>query len=166
MLLPDWTYSNAMLYNSDDGSLLLSVRNQNWVIDIDYQNGGGSGDILWEVGDEGDFNLATSSDSADWFYAEHFPSFVNHNGSQMTLALFDNGNDRVTDSQGTVCGTPNAAACYSRATILQLDRSTMQAQLLWQDLPGFYSFWGGSINELQNGNVEFEMSEPFPYPML
>jgi hypothetical protein len=84
----------------------------------------------------------------------------------MTLALFDNGNDRITDNQETICGTPNSPACYSRATILQLDRSTMQAQFLWQDLPGFYSFWGGAINQLQNGNVEFEMSEPFPYPTL
>ena len=32
----------------------------------------------------------------------------------------------------------------------------------WQDIPGPYSFWGGSINQLPNGNVEFDMSAPFP----
>jgi hypothetical protein len=42
----------------------------------------------------------------------------------------------------------------------------MQAQLLWQYQPGFFSFWGGAINQLQNGNVEFEMSEPYPLPSL
>jgi hypothetical protein len=165
MLFPDWTHSNAVLYNPEDGNLLLSIRHQHWVVCIDYQNGGGSGDILWKLGNQGDFTLTNSTDSDDWFFAQHFPSFVNHNGTQMTLALFDNGDDR-TNNQGTVCGNPNAPACYSRATILQLDRSTMQAQLLWQDLPGFYSFWGGAINELQNGNVEFEMSAPFQKPIL
>ena len=165
MFFPDWTHSNAVLYNPDDGSLLLSVRNQNWIINIDYQNGGGSGDILWKLGYQGDFTLTNSTDSDDWFYAQHFPSFVNRNAPLMTLAIFDNGDDR-TDNQGTVCGNPNTMACYSRATILQLDHTTMQAQILWQDLPGFYSFWGGAINELQNGNVEFEMSEPFPLPTL
>jgi hypothetical protein len=32
----------------------------------------------------------------------------------------------------------------------------------WQFLPGLYTFWGGSINQLANGNVEFDLSEPFP----
>ena len=166
MSFPDWTHGNAVLYNSDDGNLLLSLRHQHWVIDIDYQNGGGSGDILWKLGYQGDFTLTNSTDSDDWFFAQHFPSFVNRNGPQMTLALFDNGDNRADDNQGTVCDAPNAPACYSRATIFQLDHSTMQAQILWQNLPGFYSFWGGAINELQNGNVEFEMSEPFPLPTL
>jgi hypothetical protein len=30
--------------------------------------------------------------------------------------------------------------------------------VLWQDLPGFYSFWGGSIQTLGNGHVEFDMT--------
>jgi len=33
--------------------------------------------------------------------------------------------------------------------------------LLWEDIPGFYSFWGGSIGLLSNGNVEFDSTDPF-----
>ena len=40
----------------------------------------------------------------------------------------------------------------------------MLATLLWQDLPGFYSFWGGSIGVLSNGDVEFTSSDPFNGP--
>jgi hypothetical protein len=33
--------------------------------------------------------------------------------------------------------------------------------LLWQYTPGFFSWWGGSIGVLSNGDVEFDSSEPF-----
>jgi hypothetical protein len=29
----------------------------------------------------------------------------------------------------------------------------MVADLLWDNQPGYFSFWGGSINQLENGNV-------------
>ena len=162
MFFPDWTHSNAVLYNPNDGNLLLSMRHQSWIIYIDYQNGTGSGSILWKLGNQGDFNLSNSSNIGDWFYAQHFPSFVNlSNGPQITLAVFDNGDNRQ-DDQDAICGT-SSDPCFSRATVFQLDQSTMQAQLLWQFLPGFYSPWGGAINQLQNGNIEFEMSQPFAF---
>lgn len=33
--------------------------------------------------------------------------------------------------------------------------------LLWQDLPGYFSSWGGSIRLLDNGNIEFDSTDPF-----
>lgn len=30
------------------------------------------------------------------------------------------------------------------------------ANLLWADSPGYYGTWGGSINQLPNGNIEFD----------
>jgi hypothetical protein len=142
---------------------MLSVRHQSWILGIDYQNGAGSGNVLWRLGQGGDFALA-GGDPSQWFYAQHFPSLLSADGSQATLAVFDNGNLRIMDSQGTTCGEPPAPACYSRATIFQFDQSTMQAQLQWQYSPGFFSFWGGTINQLPNGNIEFEMSGPFSGP--
>ena len=161
---PDWTHSNAIVYNPNDGNLMLSIRHQSWVIGIDYQNGSGSGNVLWRLGDQGDFNLA-GGDPSQWFYAQHFPDLVSINGSQITLAVFDNGNLRVLDSQGDTCGGLGPD-CYTRATLYKFDQSTMQAQLLWQYAPGFFSFWGGAIVGLPNGNVEFGMSQPFPIPRL
>jgi arylsulfate sulfotransferase len=161
MGLPDWTHSNAVGYTPDDGNLLLSVRNQSWILKIDYRDGAGSGDVLWRLGEAGDFTL-TSADPNDWFYAQHFPSLISTDGSAMTMAIFDNGNLRILDDNGTTCGPAPAPACYSRATIFQIDQSARTATLVWQNRPGPYSFWGGSINQLLNTDVEFDMSAPFP----
>ena len=155
---PDWTHSNALVYTAD-GNLLLSVRHQSWILKIDYANGVGSGNILWKLGEDGDFTLL-GGDPSQWFYAQHYPNVLSVDGSKTTLAIFDNGNLRI-DSDGVACGsTPAAPACYSRATIFLIDESTNLASLLWQDLPGYYSFWGGSIAVLANGNVEFDSSDP------
>ncbi len=138
--LPDWTHSNAIVYNPNDGNLLLSMRNQSWTLYIDYENGMGSGNVLWRLGWQGDFTLA-GGDPTQWFYGQHFPSFVNINGSQLTFAIFDDGDYRVMDNLGDTCALTPYPGCYSRATIYQVDQSTMQAQLLWQYQPGFFSFW-------------------------
>lgn len=160
--LPDWTHSNAIVY-MPDGSLLLSVRAQSWVLKIDYADGAGSGNILWQLGpslpgDVGNFFTLSNSDPTQWFYSQHYPNLLSTNGSQMTLAVMDNGDFR-TDSSGVQCGTGTTTpACYSRAAIFQIDESTYTASLLWEDLSGFYSFWGGSAGVLSNGNVEFDMT--------
>src|SRR5436853_305875 len=160
--LPDWTHSNALVYTAD-GNLLLSMRGQSWIIKIDYEDGAGSGNILWRLGQEGDFTLL-AGDPTQWFYGQHYPYIMNVSGSQTTMAVYDDGNYRV-DSSGVQCGsTPTAPACYSRAAIFKLDESTRLASLLWQDLPGYYSFWGGSITPLSNGDVEdveYNNSDPF-----
>lgn len=156
--LPDWTHSNALVY-TPDGNLLVSMRGQSWVLKIDYANGKGSGDILWKLGEGGDFTIS-GGDPTQWFYGQHYPNLLSSNGSLMTLAVYDDGNSR-TDSNGVQCGTSaTAPACYSRATIFQVDQATNLATLLWQDLPGFFSFWGGSIDTLSNGDVEFASSAP------
>ncbi len=157
--LPDWTHSNALVY-TDDGNLLLSMRHQSWILKINYANGTGAGNVLWKLGEDGDFTLL-AGDSTQWFYGQHYPYVVSTSGSQTTLAVFDDGNLRI-DADGVACGsTTSAPACYTRATIFQIDESTNISLLLWQDLPGFYSFWGGSIATLSNGDVEFDSSEPF-----
>jgi hypothetical protein len=159
--LPDWTHSNAIVYTPNDGNLLLSMRNQSWILKIDYENGSGSGNLLWRLGNQGDFALS-GGDTRNWFYAQHFPFPVTVKGSQMILAVFDDGDNRVLDNQGDVCDTPGYESCYSRASVFQIDEGTKTASLDWEFLPGLYTFWGGSINQLANGNVELDLSEPFP----
>ena len=162
MLFPDWTHSNAILYTPNDGNLLLSMRHQAWIIKIDYQNGTGSGNILWRLGNQGDFQLS-GGDPSQWFYAQHFPSINSIDGSQIDLTVFDNGDNRVLDDKGDICGDPTPS-CYSRATIFQFDESSKKANLAWEYTPGFYSLWGGGAQKLANGNVEFDMTAPFTQP--
>jgi arylsulfate sulfotransferase len=156
--LPDWTHSNALVYTAD-GNLLLSMRAQSWILKIDYSNGTGAGDILWKLGPDGDFTLAGGGDASQWFYSQHYPNLLSTNGSIMTLALYDNGDYR-TYSDGEVCGSPSAPNCFSRATMFQVDQDTGLATLLWQNLPGLYSSWGGSIGVLSNGDIEFDNTFP------
>jgi arylsulfate sulfotransferase len=161
--LPDWTHANAVVYSPADGNLLLSMRNQAWILKIDYSNGAGTGTVLWKLGYQGDFALG-SGDPEAWFYFQHFPSIITQNGTQTTLGIWDNGNDRVLDNDGDQCGTPNEPPCASRATVFEIDESTKVANLLWQDTPGPFGYWGGSENQLQNGNIEFDLNSPLPSP--
>ena len=156
--LPDWTHSNALVYTAD-GNLLVSMRHQSWILKIDYHDGSGSGDVLWKLGPDGDFTIE-GGDPSQWFYSQHYPAVLSTSGSQTTLGVFDNGNFRP-DATGIACQTtPTAPACYSRATIFLVDESTNLATLLWQDLPGYFSFWGGNVGVLSDNDVEFAMSEP------
>ena len=152
----DWSHANGLAYTTD-GNLLLSLRNQSWILKIDYENGAGSGDVLWRLGYEGDFTLA-GGDSRDWFYAQHDPSIISSTGSQTTLSIWDNGNLRV-QPDGKTCGA--GIPCYSRPTLFQIDEDAKTAELLWQDKPGLFSVWGGSIETLNNGNVEFDLTAAF-----
>ena len=113
---------------------------------------------MWTLGEAGDFTILGGAPS-DWFYGQHDPNIVSTSGSQTTLAVFDDGDLRI-DSDGVACGT--APPCYTRATIFQIDESTYLATLLWEDTPGLYTPWGGSIAVLSNGDVEFAMTQPFP----
>ena len=156
----DWTHSNALLYSPDDGNLVLSIRHQFWVVKIDYANGQGTGNILWRLGYQGDFNLLDSSSPADWFYAQHFPNIISPNSSgDFKLAVFDNGDNRVLDTSGNVCGSSGQPACYSRAVIYDVNETDMTAHVDWSDtLP--YSFWGGAIQQLPNNNVWVDSTTP------
>ena len=151
-----------MLYSADDGNLIISIRHQNWLVKVDYSNGEGTGDVLWKLGYQGDFTLVGGTDPTDWFYAQHGPSFVSTNTTgKFTLALFDNGDDRVFPS-GVTCGTTGEPACfYSTTPLLDIDETAKTATLTFHPKAPTYSFFGGNNAVLKNGNVEFcESAEP------
>lgn len=156
--LPDWTHTNAVVYSPDDGDLIVSMRNQSWVIKIDYHDGTGTGNILWTLGYQGDLALKGGTDPVDWQYAQHDPNVITTNSSGVfQLTLFDDGNSRVLDSSGDVCGTTGQPACWTRIPIYQIDETGKTATLEWVDnLSPFFSVWGGSSRQLANGNMEFD----------
>jgi arylsulfate sulfotransferase len=155
-LFPDWTHTNAILYSADDGNLIISIRHQNWLVKVDYANGTGAGDIIWHLGYQGDFTLVGGTDPTDWFYAQHGPSFTTPNTTgTFSLALFDNGDDRVF-APGVTCGTTGAPPClYSTVPILQIDETAKTATFTFHPTTPTYSFFGGNAAVLTNGNVEF-----------
>jgi len=157
---PDWTHANAVIYSPDDEDLILSMRNQNWVVKIDYRDGAGDGSILWHLGPGGDFTLPSGEAPIEWNYGQHYPTIVSPNSSGVfSLMFFDNGNNRLMDSNDDVCGSPGVGACYSSVDIFQLDESAKTATVLWEDnLQPAYSYCCGDALVLPNGNVEFDIA--------
>ena len=153
---PDWTHANSIVYSPDDKDLIISIRHQFWVIKIDYNDGQGTGNVLWKLGYQGDFALQNGTDPVDWFYTQHDANVSSSNSSgTFQMLLFDNGDSRVLDSSGDICGT--TTPCWSRVPILQLDESAKTATIEWvDDLSPEYSFFGGNARLLANGNVEFD----------
>jgi len=159
---PDWTHTNAILYSSSDGNLIISIRHQNWLVKIDYNNGIGTGNILWHLGYQGDFTLLNAdgtpdTNNHDWFFAQHGPSFTTSNTTgNFGLTLFDNGDDRgVVDVVGGTC-SGTLPACYSTVPLLNIDETAMTATQTFHPTTPDYSFFGGNAQLLKNGNVEFD----------
>ena len=161
-LFPDWTHSNALLYSSDDHNLLLSVRHQNWILKIDFEDGTGTGNIVWRLGEGGDFQLQGGTDPTDWFYAQHGPSFFSVNNTGIfQLGVMDNGDDRTLPSGQVSCpvGGPPSPDCYSTAEVYQINESQKTATVLdrYQMMVGatpVYSFFGGNVDLLANTDMQ------------
>ena len=113
----------------------------------------------------GDFTLMNSgqvdTNPADWFYAQHGPSFVGKgNAGIFNLALMDNGDNRIF-SPGVTCGTGSAPPCsYSTVPIFQINESKMTASFTFHQIipASLYNAWGGNAEVLPNGNVHYDLS--------
>jgi hypothetical protein len=159
----DWLHANSLYlwtndsYGGASNDLIMSIRHQDWVVKIDYNNGAGSGNILWRLGPCGDFTFNnTNNDPWPWFSHQHEVALENNGAGPMTI--MDNGNTRVSPASGPGSSTgclPGAGSGNSRGMALTLNESTMQATpVLSQDL-GYYSAAMGSAQLLPDGNYYF-----------
>lgn len=148
----DWTHCNAIV-ETPDGNLLLSSRAQSWILKLDYQGGSGDGHILWKMGPEGDFTLTGSTDPRDWFYDQHCPIVLETSGENIArMSVFDNGNKR-----------PDTQQPYSRGLILDVDEVNRAVYIDFDYRPAppnSFSYWGGNVDPLDNGNIEIDISAP------
>jgi arylsulfate sulfotransferase len=143
----DWLHANALYFTPSDGSVLMSMRHQDWIIKIDYGNGTGTNNVLWTLGLGGDFTI-NSNDPYPWFSHQHDPGFV-QNGTT-TLAMFDNGNTRVSPPPlGLGSGD-------SRGYVMTLDQvNKVATPVLLADL-GYFSMALGTAELLSNGDYHFD----------
>jgi len=138
----DWLHGNALSYSRADGNLTLSLPEQDWVIKIDYQDGKGTGKIVWRLGEGGDLKLE-SSGKLPWFSYQHDGGFEPP-GSD-TLLLLDNGPRRKKkDPDG-----------HTRGQMWKIDEKSHTANLVMNLDLGVYSPWVGSAQRLSNGNFHF-----------
>jgi arylsulfate sulfotransferase len=137
----DWVHINAVSWSPADGNLVVSVRNQDWVLKIDYENGG-DGHVIWKLGQDGNFSLNNPTDDPNpWFSHQHNAHYID----DTTLVLFDNGDTRRASD-------PNAD---SRGQVWTLDEQTMTATLVYNADLGNYSSALGAAQRLSNGNYSF-----------
>jgi hypothetical protein len=136
----DWTHANAVNWSPADGNLVVSLRNQDWVIQIHYEGGIGDGHVIWRLGQDGDFTI-DSQDPYPWFTHQHNA----HYESATTLVLFDNGTSRGDDT-----GNFN-----SRGQAFALDEQKLTVTPVINAYLDNYSPVYGSGEELPNGNYVF-----------
>jgi hypothetical protein len=137
----DWLHLNAVSWSPGDGNLILSIRNQDWVLKVDYANGAGDGHAIWRLGAGGDFTV-NSTDPNPWFSHQHDAHYINDS----TIILFDDGNVRQASD-------PTAD---SRGQVWKLDEKTMTATLVLNADLGNYSMALGSAQRLSNGDYFFD----------
>ncbi|AXC13243.1 arylsulfate sulfotransferase [Acidisarcina polymorpha] len=160
MSFPDWTHTNSVTYSPDDGNFIVSIRHQNWIVKVDYRDGAGTGDIVWRLGEGGDFALQGATDPTDWFYAQHNAIFTSPNSTgSFQLAIMDNGNDRLFP-QGVTCGNTDSPAClYSTAMVMQVDEEAKTASFVFHYFPpNLYSGFAGDTAPQPNGNIESDFA--------
>ncbi len=140
----DWLHANSLEYLTSDRDLLVSLREQNWVVKLDYNNATGTGGILWRLGLAGDFKLGSTKGAPfPWFSGQHDAGFVN--GGERTLLVFDNGITRHAIQGGD-----------SRGQVWNIDQTNMVASLQLNADLGAYSQSLGSAQLLQNGDYMFQ----------
>jgi arylsulfate sulfotransferase len=163
----DWTHANALVYSPDDGNLILSMRNQNWIIKINYDDGTGDGSVLWRLGPGGDFTLPAGFGPIEWNYGQHYPVFLGPNTTGIfPLMFFNNGTVRYVDAANTVCGNPGVPACYSSVPVFQLNEYDKTVQVLSEiNLSPAYSVCCGSAGVLANGDIEYDIAANIATPM-
>jgi len=159
---PDWTHTNSVAYSPDDKALIVSMRNQDWVLKIDYNDGQGTGNIIWHLGYQGDFTLLNGTDPVDWFYAQHDANVITPNSSGVfSLTVFDDGNNRVLNNNNdatSICGLGTAPQCTSHDPIYQIDETNKTSTLTFlDDKSPLFALFGGSSRVLPNTNVEFDL---------
>jgi arylsulfate sulfotransferase len=157
----DWLHANSIQL-TEDGNLLFSLRDQDWVIKINYANGTGDGSVIWRMGYQGDFTmidppsspLCTTPDQQQayqWFTHQHDANF--QFGGDSVFTTFDNGNlrRRRCDKNGN-----------SRGYALTVDEAGRTVTpLLIQDL-GSYSDGVGTAEVIPGtSNYHFESGHIF-----
>lgn len=160
----DWLHGNAVSYSQKDGNLLLSLPEQDWVIKVDYQDGKGSGKVLWRLGEGGDLKSDTN-DKLAWFSYQHDVAF--EPAGSDTLVLFDNGHrrqkkdEKKDDKDAKEDKDKNWKApeeAHSRGQVWKIDEEARKATLLVNADMGGYAPFMGSAQRLSNGNFHFTAS--------
>lgn len=125
----DWFHNNAVWYDKKTGSLTLSGRHQDAIINIDYE----TGELNWIIGDPegwpGDFVkryffTPVGGGDFDWQYEQH-ACMVLPDGD---IFVFDNGHYRAKSPEKYVAAKDN----FSRGVRYRINTQDMTIRQIWQ----------------------------------
>jgi len=141
----DWLHCNSLAYDSTDGNLILSVRSQDWVVKIAYQDGTGDGHLVWTLGNQGNFTmLNTPQISNPWFSHQHDVE-IQATANPKLIMLFDNGNTRHASNSSS----------KSSGQVISIDENTLIADIYLNYDFSVYSPAYGTAQILDNGDYWF-----------
>jgi hypothetical protein len=146
----DWSHANAVIEDSSDDSLILSLRHQDALVKLDRNSGG----LVWILGNpdgwESPWNryLLRAEGELQWPYHQHGPTIT----PAGNILLFDNGNRRHRPFDG---GSDNS---YSRAVEFAVDARRMTVSEVWSyGWPHDEHFYSDAVGYAQSlprtGNV-------------
>jgi arylsulfate sulfotransferase len=120
----DWSHANAVIEDSVDDSVIVSIRHQDALVKIDRK----TGKLIWILGNPDGWDLpwnryllSLDNDDFQWPYHQHGP-MITPNG---TILLFDNGNHRHRPFDHK----PDEN--YSRAVEYAVDAKRMAVSQVW-----------------------------------
>lgn len=147
-----WGWINSVFYDKNTDSLILSVRNQNSVVAIDYQ----TGDIKWILGEE----KYWSSKFKDYLLKGVGEDFIYPQGqhsvnitSDGKLSIFNNGYNAYKE-ETVLCKSLKNNASY--AVVYSLDLTNKTAKVDWKfGGQEYFSYALSSFTYSTNGHRVF-----------
>jgi hypothetical protein len=148
----DNEHGNAVIEDTNDNSIIVSLRNQNAVFKFSR-----SGQLKWILGPHElwpasfqPYLLTPVGTPFEWNYGQHAPMLT----SRGTLVLYDDGNLRASPWDPPVADKNN----YSRAVEYSIDETNMEVSQVWDSQPAnddrLYTYALGKAEGLpQTGNT-------------
>ena len=141
----DWLHANSLWYDPADGNLVISIRNQDWIVKVAYQNGAGNGSVVWRLGNQGDFTMKVTKVPSPWNDHQHDVT----SPSNGLYCMFDNGNGRHAASGG-----------QSRGLVYVINEAALEVVGIQAYPLHLFSGGNGSAQLLSNGNWMFMAGYP------
>jgi len=138
----DWSHGNAIIYEEEDHSFVMSVPYQDAVIKVSMD----TGELVWILGNHDNWNepwnekLLTPVGNVEWSYKHHAISHT-ENG---TYLLFDNGDARSSPFDDKMA----LADSYSRAVEYVVNEETMEVSQPWVYGPDQERFYGRYLGDV------------------
>lgn len=149
----DWFHNNSVWYHEKSNSIILSGRNADAVISIDYE----TGELRWILGDPEGWHTVDENyffnpvgEDFQWQYAQHAAMVT----PEDHIFLFDNGPFRAkkTNEEDQLTGDEN----YSRGVIYKIQEDSMTVEQFWafgKDRgPEWFSLYLGDVDYLTKGH--------------